>query len=346
MMTDGCNNPIPETLEETLEPLLNHQTQQSDASEPPNAANPERCGNTAAHKSKADSNRDNAQKSTGPKTEAGKANSGRNALKHGILASQAVIATIEGREGRKMFDDTVAGLMEDYQPVGELEELLVQQIAACFWRYRRMLRFENRAAFAVRDRRAFAKINEGLASAVQSDTLYDMGRGGLEDGEAVCAKAGLDAIDLPSEADTIRITRYENAITRTMYRAMAKLEASRKARVAKAKSNEPPPAPADLSREPVVDVAAEKRDRAAVAKILPTGESLQHGNLRREMWLNRSRAADAAAAAASEHAQNDQTKPNLPPYPKEMADSVTLLKAMGIVKRAESVLVPKVAPET
>jgi len=36
---------------------------------------------------KAASNRCNAQKSTGPRTEQGKANSRLNALKHGILAS-------------------------------------------------------------------------------------------------------------------------------------------------------------------------------------------------------------------------------------------------------------------
>jgi len=44
-----------------------------------------------------------------------------NALKHGILASQAVIATNEGRAGLKMFEATVEGLAQDFQPVGTYE---------------------------------------------------------------------------------------------------------------------------------------------------------------------------------------------------------------------------------
>ena len=36
-------------------------------------------------------NRENAKKSTGPRTPEGKANSSKNALKHGLLAEDAVI---------------------------------------------------------------------------------------------------------------------------------------------------------------------------------------------------------------------------------------------------------------
>src|ERR1700690_3440707 len=102
---------------------------------------------------KADANRRNASRSTGPRTAQGKSWSRLNALKHGILASQAVIATIEGRAERRLFEATVEGLAQDFQPVGTYEQLLVQEIAACFWRKRRLLRFESRAAFESRDRR-------------------------------------------------------------------------------------------------------------------------------------------------------------------------------------------------
>jgi hypothetical protein len=97
-------------------------------------------------------NRRNAEKSTGPRTEQGKANSRLNALKHGVLASQGVITMIEGREPRGEFEAMVDGLAEDFHPVGTYEQLLVQEIAACFWRKRRLLRFESRAAFESRDR--------------------------------------------------------------------------------------------------------------------------------------------------------------------------------------------------
>ncbi len=56
---------------------------------------------------KVESNRCNAQKSTGPKTARGKTWSRLNALKHGVLASQAVLTTMEGRGQRKAFEEMV-----------------------------------------------------------------------------------------------------------------------------------------------------------------------------------------------------------------------------------------------
>src|SRR5690349_20342585 len=101
---------------------------------------------------KAAANRRNASRSTGPRTPQGKARSRLNALKHGILASRAVITTIEGHAERKMFEATVEGLERDFEPAGTYEQLMVQEIAACFWRKRRLYEFENRAAFYNRDR--------------------------------------------------------------------------------------------------------------------------------------------------------------------------------------------------
>jgi len=80
---------------------------------------------------KAQSNRRNARKSTGPKTAQGKAWSRLNAVKHGILASQAVLTTVEGRDEREAFERLVDGLAHDFAPVGTFEQVLVQQIAAC-----------------------------------------------------------------------------------------------------------------------------------------------------------------------------------------------------------------------
>ena len=122
---------------------------------------------------KAESNRRNAQKSTGPKTAQGKAWSRRNALKHGVLASQAVLTTVEGREARKAFEQLVDGLAHDFAPVGTFEQVLVQQIAACIWRQRRLLMFENRAAFRSRDDRTYREMNQPLRGMAP---LYVIGR--------------------------------------------------------------------------------------------------------------------------------------------------------------------------
>ena len=171
---------------------------------------------TSAKKIKA--NRRNASKSTGPRTARGKSWSRLNALKHGILASQAVLTTTEGRAERKAFEDLVGGLTLDFRPAGTFEQSLVQQIAACIWRQRRLLMFENRAAFQARDNRTFRAMNEpghGM------QPLYVI-EGRRFEGEDVLDSAGL-GLDLPGERETMRLVRYEYAVTHSMRNAIAHL---------------------------------------------------------------------------------------------------------------------------
>jgi len=87
-------------------------------------------------------NRRNALKSTGPSTPAGKRAVRWNALKHGLLAQEVVIAAGDGRENRAQFNTLLARLFDDLQPEGILEEILVEKIAVSYWRLRRVLRCE------------------------------------------------------------------------------------------------------------------------------------------------------------------------------------------------------------
>src|ERR671912_1994791 len=83
-------------------------------------------------------NRRNALKSTGPKTPEGKAAVRLNANKHG-LRSQEVLLPGENEEALKELDEN---LRAELQPVGELENLLVDGIVAAHWRLRRIRRVE------------------------------------------------------------------------------------------------------------------------------------------------------------------------------------------------------------
>ena len=252
---------------------------------------------------KAAANRRNASKSTGPRTPQGKSWSRLNALKHGILASQAVIATIEGRAGRKLFEATVEGLAQDFQPAGTYEQLLVQEIAACFWRKRRLLMFENRAAFEVFERPASLLVNNPREYAVTRDPLYTEG-GKLTTAEQIYEHAGLDGITLPNEADTMRVIRYEAAINRTRERAVASLREMKKARRGMANPRE--------GIAPVVDrVAARRNARSAQAKMLSPYTSLAVWNKFFEIY---NEARDAEEAALREQleggaGENGETKP-------------------------------------
>jgi hypothetical protein len=87
-------------------------------------------------------NRQNALKSTGPRTAAGKTIAARNALKHGLLAKEVVITHGEGAEDAQQFDALLADLVAEFAPASAMEEILVEKIAACYWRMRRAHRCE------------------------------------------------------------------------------------------------------------------------------------------------------------------------------------------------------------
>ncbi len=80
-----------------------------------------------------DANRRNALKSTGPNTVKGLAAAKMNALKHGLTAEEIVIP---GEDGKK-FDALLEMLRSHLEPVGPEEVLLVERVAACLWRLRR-----------------------------------------------------------------------------------------------------------------------------------------------------------------------------------------------------------------
>lgn len=91
---------------------------------------------------KIEANRVNALLSSGPKTPEGKERVKRNALKHGILSKEVVITAGDGAESREEFDELLQSFVEELNPVGAVEAMLVEKIAVCYWRLRRVLRAE------------------------------------------------------------------------------------------------------------------------------------------------------------------------------------------------------------
>jgi hypothetical protein len=89
---------------------------------------------------KLEANRKNAQRSTGPKTPEGKTKSAQNAVTHGIFVKQYLSGG-----PRETVDDIktlAAGFWEHYQPVGMIEEMLVEKLCIETVRYSRVLRLE------------------------------------------------------------------------------------------------------------------------------------------------------------------------------------------------------------
>jgi hypothetical protein len=85
-----------------------------------------------------ETNRRNALKSTGPKTEAGKQVSRRNAVRHGLTA-ETVLSALEDAEDYKAFE---AAITADYNAQSAVERELVLRLASILWRLRRVTTME------------------------------------------------------------------------------------------------------------------------------------------------------------------------------------------------------------
>jgi len=126
-----------------------------------------------------EANRRNAAKSTGPKTQAGKASSSRNACTHGFTATTVVLSTEDG----SLFEQLRQELHAELCPVGLIETDLVDEIAAARWRQRRCATFETvQLNHKIRERAAdfgnkILSLDKETQAATAFKTIADFSKG-------------------------------------------------------------------------------------------------------------------------------------------------------------------------
>ena len=215
---------------------------------------------------KAEANRRNALKSTGPKTPEGKAAVRLNALKHGLL-SQEILLPGEDEEALRELGHN---LRTELQPVGELENLLVDRIISAYWRLRRLGRVE--AGIFVWElygelaRRAYEEANSYIVHTVAAELATAINTDPEKYREA---RSKAQEIESKQEAETTmlggtfirdaeganafsKLSRYETAIERSLYKALHELQRLQAAR--RADGDATPPVAID------VDVSGVSRD--------------------------------------------------------------------------------------
>lgn len=83
-------------------------------------------------------NRQNAQSSTGPRTDAGKAQVAQNRVTHGLTGRHLILPDEDPAE----YDRLLAELTQEHQPLAPTERFLVEQLAQAQWRLSRIARME------------------------------------------------------------------------------------------------------------------------------------------------------------------------------------------------------------
>jgi len=161
-----------------------------------------------------EANRENAKKSSGPRTSEGKERVALNALQHGLLAQRVVLPN----EDESEFATLSLGLEQKLRPAGELEELLVDMIAAAAWRLRRLMLVE-KGLFLDYVYELVAGRNRGIE--YEEDRALDDARRDLTDLE-LAGRAAQIARDIGGD--------HEKAVAAALTRAEEAEERARRAR--------------------------------------------------------------------------------------------------------------------
>jgi hypothetical protein len=96
----------------------------------PDAENGNKANNSADNDvdARTRANRENAKKSTGPRTDAGREASSKNAAKHGLFAAD-VSKYLRTEEESQRYDRFISGMVSDLRPVGDYENILARRAA-------------------------------------------------------------------------------------------------------------------------------------------------------------------------------------------------------------------------
>jgi hypothetical protein len=122
-----------------------------------------------------EANRCNASKSTGPRTEAGKLRSRRNAIRHGLSAA-TVIEVVEDIDDYKTFETAIVA---EYAVRTTVEHELALRLASLLWRLRRATAIETgllRIQAEILDERRYGslRIHSGDGRGSQYDARRDI----------------------------------------------------------------------------------------------------------------------------------------------------------------------------
>lgn len=169
-------------------------------------------------------NRQNAQKSTGPKTEEGKRMSSQNAVTHGLHARNVVIDSKHFREDAAEYQALLDSLNETLEPRGMFEDYLVRKIANALWRCDRAAVAET-AHITRNIDRAERKVasNIRLAQAFSDDSDFDDDPDIDDDPDSEYFRRRLEIMVatnlVPDENVNANILRYEMRLDRQLTRA-------------------------------------------------------------------------------------------------------------------------------
>ncbi|MEA2736461.1 MAG: hypothetical protein QOE14_2912 [Humisphaera sp.] len=219
-------------------------------------------------------NRRNAQRSTGPRTVAGKRRASRNAIKHGLCSAHACLPG----ECSATYATALRELEEELQPRTTLQRSLVPHIANLIWRIDRLPQ-------------AQAKLFE--------EELQKCAEGEEISAADVLARRFSDD---PTRNGFLLMGRYERGLHNQLLRLLRQYDQSKKNRATHPWPVDEPPVPNE-AKQPAITNEARERQQEAFARreaALDRGEPPANDHEAK---------MDAAIQFAREHRKRTQSKP-------------------------------------
>ncbi len=164
-------------------------------------------------------NRQNALKSTGPRTIQGKIKVSQNALWHGLSANQAIIST-EKQADFELYHDII---LRELAPEGAMETLLSERIVSLSWRLKRAVRIQNQTIDAMNAANQKPSLAEQLTQSLAFKG-QNQPNGSLSTIDPELALGRMAIKDLSNEKVLERLLMYEWRIEHSLYKTLLELQ--------------------------------------------------------------------------------------------------------------------------
>jgi len=164
------------------------------------------------------SNRRNAQKSTGPRTNECKAAVSRNAVKHGLSARQTIISS----ESQADFDLYRERMLSELAPASPMESMLAERIVSLSWRLKRVCRIQNQTIDALN-----ADLTSGPLTKLKQSLFFknhDQSQPDPSTSPSDLALGRLAIKDFANARVLDRLLMYERRIEHSLYKTILELQ--------------------------------------------------------------------------------------------------------------------------
>jgi hypothetical protein len=185
-------------------------------------------------------NQKNAQKSTGPKTDIGKATVSKNAIKHGLLSDETTLPWEDASD----LENLRIGILSSLNPEGELESILTDRVVSLTWRLRRAGKIET-AIFAwqkysdtfnsaISQAQAYSSMSESSPTASlfsnkmneADERRHDEAmRKASESSRKANSELSVFGRQFAEQADTFsKLNRYETSLEKSLFKSLHELQ--------------------------------------------------------------------------------------------------------------------------